>query len=90
MVGGGAFSLLSGTVLFYLLIVKINRFPSEECVKSEVVSIARVRRINEIFCPQARRFSAAILTDCKGKQRRMRSKKPFRRCAMVMETASKS
>jgi len=31
--GGRAFPLLSGTVLFYLLIVKINRFPSEECVK---------------------------------------------------------
>ena len=36
--------------------------------------MARVCRINENFCPQARRFSAAILTDCKGKQRRMRTK----------------
>ena len=31
------------------------------------------------FCPQARRFSAAILTDCKGKQRSMRAKRPLRR-----------
>ena len=29
----------------------------------------------EIFCPQTRRFFAAILTDRKGKQRRMRAKK---------------
>ena len=28
-----------------------------------------------IFCPQTRRFFAAILTDCKGKQRSMRAKK---------------
>ena len=78
MVGGRAFPLLSGTVLFYLLIVKINRFPSEECVKSEVVSIARVRRINEIFCPQARRFSAAILGGLQGKATQYAGKKAVR------------
>ena len=32
----------------------------------------------EDFCPQTRRFSAAILTDCKGKQRGMRAKRPLR------------
>ena len=42
-----------------------------------------------IFCPQTRRFSAAILTDCKGKQRRMRAKRPFRRRAMLVKTTSK-
>ena len=42
----------------------------------------------EDFCPQTRRFSAAILTDCKGKQRSMRAKRPFGRCAMLMKTAS--
>ena len=40
------------------------------------------------FCPQERRFSAAILTDCKGKQRSMRTKRPRRQCAMLMKTAS--
>ena len=42
-----------------------------------------------IFCPQTRRFFAAILTDCKGKQRRMRAKRPFRRRAMLVKTTSK-
>lgn len=32
---------------------------------------------------------AAILTDCKGKQRRMRAKRPFRRRAMLVKTTSK-
>ena len=41
-----------------------------------------------IFCPQTRRFSAAILTDCKGKQRSMQTKMPARRCAMAVKTAS--
>ena len=39
-------------------------------------------------CLQARRFSAAILTDCKGKQRWMQANRPVRRCAMLMKTAS--
>ena len=46
--------------------------------------------MNEDFCRQTRRFSAAILTDCKGKQRRVLAKRPFRRCAMIMKTASQS
>ena len=37
------------------------------------------------FCPQAKRFSAAILTDCKGKQRSMRVKRPPRQCAMLIK-----
>lgn len=37
------------------------------------------------FCPQERRFSAAILTDYKGKQRSMRAKRPLRRCAILIK-----
>ena len=45
--------------------------------------------MDEYFCQQARRFSAAILMDCKEKQRRMRAKRPPRRYAMVMKATSK-
>ena len=55
----------------------------------EAAFIARVRRMDENFCWQTRRFSAAILTDCKGKQQSMRAKMPFRRCAMAVKAASK-
>lgn len=56
---------------------------------AEVAFIARVCRMDEYFCQQARRFSAAILMDCKEKQRRMRAKRPPRRYAMVMKATSK-
>ncbi|MGK5438065.1 hypothetical protein ACSNNR_05725 [Faecalibacterium prausnitzii] len=54
----------------------------------EAVFMARVCRMNEDFCLQARRFFAAILTDRKRKQRSLRAKRPFRRCAMAVKTAS--
>ena len=55
---------------------------------SEVVFIVRVRRMGAAFCRQPRRFSAAILMDCKEEQRSMAAKRPFRRCAMIMKATS--
>ncbi len=52
--------------------------------------IVRACRIGEDFCQQIRRFSVAILTDCKGKQRCMVAKRPFRRYAMAMKVTSKA
>ena len=43
---------------------------------------------DENFCTQPRRFSAAILTDRKGIQRRMGAKRSSGRCAMLIKTAS--
>ena len=54
----------------------------------EAVFMARVCRMKEDFCLQARRFFAAILTDRKRKQRSLRVKRPVRRCAMAVKTAS--
>ncbi|MFQ7589893.1 MAG: hypothetical protein ACLRLR_01315 [Faecalibacterium prausnitzii] len=45
--------------------------------------------MSEDFCRQTRRFSAAILTDCKEKQRGMLAKRPLRWCAMVMKVTSR-
>ena len=47
-----------------------------------------LRRMGAAFCRQPRRFSAAILMDCKEEQRSMAAKRPFRRCAMIMKATS--
>ena len=45
--------------------------------------------MDEDFSRQTRRFSAAILTDCKGKRRSMAGKRPSRRRSTVVNTGSK-
>ncbi len=45
--------------------------------------------MGEDFSSQTRRFSAAILTDCKGKRRSMAGKRPFRQRGAVVNTGSK-
>ena len=45
-------------------------------------------RTDEDFFRQTRRFSAAILTDCKGKRRSMAGKRPPRRRSTVVNTGS--
>ncbi len=44
--------------------------------------------MGEDFSHQTRRFSAAILTDCKGNRRSMMGKRPVRRRAAVVNTGS--
>ena len=46
--------------------------------------------MDEDFSRQARRFSAAILTDCKGNRRGLTGKRPARRRSAVVNTGSKS
>ncbi|WP_304966010.1 hypothetical protein, partial [uncultured Oscillibacter sp.] len=45
--------------------------------------------MDEDFSRQTRRFSAAILTDCKGNRRGMAGKRPARRRTAVVNTGSK-
>ncbi len=45
--------------------------------------------MDEDFSRQARRFSAAILTDCKGNRRGLTGKRPARRRSAVVNTGSK-
>ena len=44
--------------------------------------------MSEDFSSQTRRFSAAILTDCKGNRRSMAGKRPFRQRGAVVNTGS--
>ena len=45
--------------------------------------------MDEYFSRQTRRFSAAILTDCKGKRRSMAGKRLARQRSTVVNTGSK-
>ncbi|MDE6936228.1 MAG: hypothetical protein K2P26_11515, partial [Oscillospiraceae bacterium] len=45
-------------------------------------------RMDEDFSRQTRRFSAAILTDCKGKRRSMAGKRLARQRSTVVNTGS--
>ena len=54
----------------------------------EVVFVSRVRRMTRIFVRRQGDFPQQSWADCKENQRSMRAKRPFRRCAMLMETTS--
>ena len=45
--------------------------------------------MTDIFASRQGDFPQQSLVDCKGKQRSLLAKRPFRRCAMLMKTASK-
>ena len=56
-------------------------------IESEAAFASRVHQTARI-CPQARRFSAAILGGLQGKATQYASKKTPGRCAMITKTAS--
>ena len=49
----------------------------------EAVFVSGVRRMARIFARRQGGFPQQSLVDCKGKQRRMRAKRPLRRCATL-------
>jgi hypothetical protein len=64
--------------------------PFRAIIESEAAFASRVHQTARIFARRQGDFPQQSWADCKGKQRSMPAKRPPRRCAMVMKTASYS